>query len=57
MRTIIDINDAPPGAAKAYAAGERTTLKATIERALRAFLDDPGRGAGPAPSIPVFRGI
>ena len=30
--------------------------KATIERALRAFLDDPGRGAGLDPPIPVFRG-
>ena len=34
--------------AKAYAAGGRTILKATIERAPRAFLDDPGRIAGAA---------
>jgi len=50
MRTIININDAPPGAAKAYAAGERTTLKATIERALRAFWTI--RGAVPVPPRP-----
>ena len=40
---------------EAYAAGGRTTLRATIERALRTFLDDPERGVGPAPPIPVFR--
>ena len=60
MRTIIDINDTPPGATKAHAAGERTTLKATIERALRAFWMI--RGAVPVPPRPSrcsegFKGV
>ena len=57
MRTTIDINDELLRAAKAHAAGERKTLKATVEQALREFLAGPARGAVPdAPPIPVFRG-
>ena len=56
MRTTIDINDALLRAVKAHAAGERKTLKATIEQALRAFLAGPAQAAADAPPIPVFRG-
>ena len=56
MRTTIEINDELLRAVKAHAAGERKTLKATIEQALREFLVGP-RGAVPdSPPIPVFRG-
>ena len=56
MRTTIDINDELLRAVKAHAAGERKTLKATIEEALREFLAGPRPGVADAPPIPVFRG-
>ncbi len=52
MRTTIEINDELLRAVKIYAAGQRMTLKATFEQALRQLLADP---AG-APPIPVFGG-
>ena len=56
MRTTIDINDELLRAVKAHAAGERKTLKATIEEALREFLAGPRPEEASAPPIPVFRG-
>ena len=56
MRTTIDINDELLRAVKAHAAGERKTLKATIDEALREFLVDPRPEVASAPPIPVFRG-
>ena len=56
MRTTIDINDELLRAVKAHAAGERKTLKDTIEEALREFLAGPRPEAASAPPIPVFRG-
>ena len=56
MRTTIDINDELLRAAKAYAAGEQKTLKATIEQALRELLAGPRQTTSNAPPIPVFRG-
>lgn len=56
MRTTIDLNDELLRAAKSHAAGERQSLKATIERALREFLAGSGRAASEGPPLPVFRG-
>ena len=56
MRTTIDINDELLRALKAHAVGERKTLKATLEEALREFLAGPRTGVADAPPIPVFRG-
>ena len=56
MQTTIDINNKLFRAAKAHAAGEGKTLKATIEEALREFLAGPRPGNADAPRIPVFRG-
>ena len=56
MRTTIEINDELLRAVKAHAAGERKTLKATIEQALREFLVGPRGAATDSPPIPVFRG-
>ena len=56
MRTTIDINDELLRAVKVHAVGERKTLKATIEQALREFLAGPARAAADAPSVPTFRG-
>ena len=56
MRTTIDVNDELLRAVKVYAAGERMTLKAAFERALREFLAGPAVSAGNAPPIPVFDG-
>ena len=56
MRTTIDINDELLRAVKAHARGERKTLKATIEEALREFLAGPRSGVANAPPISVFRG-
>ena len=56
VRTTIDINGELLRAAKSYAAGERKTLKATFEQALREFLEAPDRGVADDPPIPSFRG-
>ena len=56
MRTTIDINDELLRAAKAHAAGERKTLKATVEQALRELLAGPRQAVCDVPPIPVFRG-
>ena len=56
MRTTIDIDDELLRVAKAHAADQRKTLKATIEQALREFLAGPGYAVPDAPPIPVFRG-
>ena len=56
MRTTIDVNDELLRAVKAHAVGERKTLKATIEEALREYLAAPRPGFADAPPIPVFRG-
>ena len=56
MRTTLDINDELLRAAKAHAADSRTTLKATVEQALREFLAGPVRASSDPPQIPVFRG-
>ena len=56
MRTTIDINDQLLRAVKARAAGERKTLKATVEQALRELLAGPRQAASNVPPIPVFRG-
>ena len=56
MRTTIDINDELLRAVRAHAAGERKTLKATIEEALREFLTGPRPEVADPPPIPVFRG-
>lgn len=56
MRTTLDINDELFRAAKAHAAAGRTTLKATVEQALRAFLAGPAHTRSDPPPIPVFRG-
>ena len=55
MRTTIDVNDELLRAVKVYAAGERMTLKAAFERALRGLLAGPAADAE-APPIPVFGG-
>lgn len=55
MRTTVDVNDELLQAVKAYAAGERITLKAAFERALRGLLAGPAADAD-APLIPVFGG-
>ena len=56
MRTTLDLDDELLQAAKAYAAGRRPTLRATVEQALRAFLAGPARARSDPPPIPVFRG-
>ena len=56
MRTTLDINDELLRAVKTHAAGERKTLKATVEQALREFLAGPTHVASDIPPIPVFRG-
>ena len=56
MRTTVDVNDELMRAVKVYAAGERMTLKATFERALRGLLAGPGAAEADAPPIPVFGG-
>ena len=56
MRTTIEINDELLRAVKALAEAERTTLKATVELALRELLAGPRHAASQAPPIPVFRG-
>ena len=56
MRTTLDIDDDLLRAAKAHAADERTTLRATVEQALRAFLAGPARARSDPPPISVFRG-
>ena len=56
MRTTIDVNDELLRAVKVYAAGERMTLKAAFERALRGLLADPAAVDVDAPPIPVFGG-
>lgn len=56
MRTTIDINDELLRAARAYAACEQKTLKATVEQALRELLTGRRQTASNVPSIPVFRG-
>ena len=56
MRTTIDVNDELLRAVKVYAAGERMTLKAAFERALREFLAGPAVSAAKVPPIPVFHG-
>lgn len=56
MRTTIDIDDELLRSIKIYAEGERMTLKAAFERALRQLLADPAAASGDAPPIPVFDG-
>ena len=56
MRTTMDINDELLRAIRAHAADRRTTLKATVEQALREFLAGPARALPDAPPIPVFGG-
>lgn len=56
MRMTLDINDELLRAAKAHPAVGLTTLKATVEQALRAFLAGPVHASPDAPPIPVFRG-
>ncbi|MDE0242683.1 MAG: type II toxin-antitoxin system VapB family antitoxin [bacterium] len=56
MRTTIEVNDELLRAVKVYAAGERMTLKAAFEQALRQFLAGPAAARGDAPPIPVFHG-
>ncbi|MCY3856227.1 MAG: type II toxin-antitoxin system VapB family antitoxin [Rhodospirillales bacterium] len=56
MRTTLDINDELLRAAKAHAATRRTTLTATVEQALRAFLAGPAHAPSDPPLIPVFCG-
>lgn len=56
MRTTIDINDELLRAAKAHAASEQKSLKATVEQALREFLAGPRSAGAESPPIPVFRG-
>ena len=52
----MDVNDELLRAVKVYAAGERMTLKAAFERALREFLAGPAVSTANAPPIPVFDG-
>lgn len=56
MRTTIDVNDELLRAIKVYAAGERMTLKAAFERALRGLLAGPAAADADAPPIPVYGG-
>ena len=56
MRTTIDLNDELMRAIKAHAAGERKTLKAIFEQALREFLTDSPPADAETPPIPVFDG-
>ena len=56
MRATLDIDDELLRAAKAYAACERKTLKATVEQALRELLTGRRQIASNVPPIPVFRG-
>ena len=56
MRTTVDVNDELLRAVKVYAAGERMTLKAAFERALRGLLAGPAAADADAPPIPVFDG-
>lgn len=56
MRTTVDVNDELLRAVKVYAAGERMTLKAAFERALRELLAGSAVPAANAPPIPVFGG-
>ena len=56
MRITIDVNDELLRDFKIYAAGERMTLKAAFERALRGLLADPAAVDADAPPIPVFGG-
>ena len=46
MRTTIELNDELLRAAKREAAKEQTTLRAVVERALRAHLARPTRSVG-----------
>ena len=55
-QTTMEIDGELLRTAKAPAARERETLKATVERALREFPSDPRRAVPDAPPIPVFRG-
>lgn len=56
MRTTIDVNDELLRAVKVYAAGERMTLKAAFERALRGLLAGPAAADADVPPIPVLGG-
>ena len=56
MRTTVDVNDELMRAVKVYAAGERMTLKAVFEQALRGLLAGPVATDADAPPIPVFDG-
>ena len=56
MRTTIEVNDELLRAVKVYAAGERMTLKAAFEQALRQFLAGPAAAREDPPPIPVFDG-
>ena len=56
LRTTLDIDDELLRAAKVYAADRRTTLRAIVEQALRAFLAGPARERSDPPPIPVCRG-
>ena len=46
MRTTIELNDELVRAAKREAAKEQTTLRAVVERALRAHLAPPAKSSG-----------
>ena len=56
MRTTIEVNDELLRSFKVHAAGERMTLKAAFEQALRQLLAGPAAAGGDAPPIPVFDG-
>ena len=56
MRTTVDVNDELLRAVKVYAAGERMTLKAAFERALRGLLAGSAASDAEAPPLPVFGG-
>lgn len=56
MRTTPDIDDELLRAAKVHAADSRTTLQATVEQALRAFLAGPAPARSDPPPVPVGRG-
>ena len=56
MKVTIDVEDELLRSVKVYAAGERMTLKAAFEQALRQLLAGPTTARGDAPPIPVFNG-
>lgn len=56
MKVTIDVEDELLRSVKVYAAGERITLKAAFEQALRQLLAGPAAARGDAPPIPVFDG-